>query len=842
MRAVESVLAGWRAAVVGVAVTLAAGSATPAAGTSLYVDPCALPGGDGKSWEGALRFLQDALAVASAPGSAVTEIRLAGGVYRANVSDAAPGGVPDPALTFRLVSGLAIRGGFAGMASADPDERDPALNESVLNGQFAGLAPSDCCAAHGAPGCDCPGCEGAVCAFVPSCCEFAWDAVCAALAAPLCQHVCQSQVQGRTTHLVTTSGTDRSAVLDGLTITGGSINVNNDGGSPTIVDCAITGAHPWQVRNVGGGHPAFTRCTFCGEAGGAGVRSEGSTATFTDCTFVDCNGALNNTGSSLAVLDCHFLGNNAFAGGAIASDNCSAEITGTAFENNGATHGGSIFSSGGSIAVTECTFSGGYAHYGGAIYNAENTAVISNCVFQGLSADSRGGAMMNDSVRSLTVTDCVFVDNKVTTVEMAQGGAVYDAVSDSTFERCTFERNGVGPEDPDGSPQYDWVWSGGAIFCAGSELTVAECVFGENVAGARGGAVAAMGGSVTMTGSRFVANAAVLTYGGAVFCYAPGTYVLLDCLFEGNTASRGGAVAVAYGGAPLISHCRFLGNGTTEWSGGAILLGWLEGTSLVSNCEFVGNVAWLEGGAVAAWPGSDVTLVNCTVADNAALVSGGGVFVGAPPGGPYPGSSARVENCILWGNLDGGGSGETAQIHVDAPASSAVVEFTCIQGARALLGGTGNTGSDPFLVDPDGPDDLAGTEDDDVRVSPGSPCADAGFNNAVPPDALDLDGDGARSEFVPLDLGGVPRFVDDSAPDSGCGAVALVDMGAHELQGGSAIQPLRGDLTGDARIGLADLLVLLDAWGPCDGCCTADLDADGAVNVVDFLMLLENWA
>ncbi len=823
------------------AASLAAALSAPATGAILYVDPCAPPGGDGGSWGGALRFLQDALVAASAPRSGVAEIRLAGGVYRANVSDASPGGIPDPALTFRLVSGLAIRGGFAGIAAADPDERNPAVHETILNGQFAGLAPSDCCAAHDGPGCDCPGCEGPVCGFVPSCCEVTWDVLCAAMATPLCPHLCQSQVQGRATHLVTTSATDRSAVLDGLTITGGDVNVYNDGGSPTIVDCTITGAHTWQVRNFGGGHPAFTRCAFCGEAGGAGVQSEGSTASFTDCTFVDCNGALNNTGSSLAVLDCHFLGNNAFAGGAIVSDNSIAKITGTAFENNGATHGGSILSSGGSIAVTECTFSGGYAHYGGAIYNAENTAAISNCVFQALSADSRGAAMMNDSVSSLTVTDCVFVGNKVTTVEMARGGAVYDEVSHSTFERCTFERNRVGPDDPDGSPQ-DYDWSGGAIFCAGSELTVSECVFAENVAGARGGAVAAQGGSVSIAGCRFAGNAAVLTYGGGVYYHAPGSYVLLDCLIEGNSAPRGGGVAAVYGAAPLISHCRFLGNGATEWSGGGLLLGWLEGTSIVSNSEFVGNVAWLEGGAVAAWPGSDVKLVNCTVADNMTAGSGGGVFVGAPPGGPYPGSSARVDNCILWGNLDGAGSGETAQIHVDAPASSAVVEFTCIQGARALLGGTGNTGSDPFLVDPDGPDNLAGTEDDDVRVSPGSRCADAGFNNAVPPDALDLDGDGDRSEFVPLDLGGVPRFVDDSAPDSGCGAVALVDMGAHELQGGSAIQPLRGDLTGDARIGLADLLVLLDAWGPCDGCCTADLDADGAVNVVDFLMLLENWA
>jgi trimeric autotransporter adhesin len=52
-----------------------------------------------------------------------------------------------------------------------------------------------------------------------------------------------------------------------------------------------------------------------------------------------------------------------------------------------------------------------------------------------------------------------------------------------------------------------------------------------------------------------------------------------------------------------------------------------------------------------------------------------------------------------------------------------------------------------------------------------------------------------------------------------------------------------GDLNGDGSVGVADLLILLAAWGPCDDPenCPADLDGDGAVGVADLLILLSNW-
>ncbi|MHC4415150.1 MAG: dockerin type I domain-containing protein [Planctomycetota bacterium] len=53
-----------------------------------------------------------------------------------------------------------------------------------------------------------------------------------------------------------------------------------------------------------------------------------------------------------------------------------------------------------------------------------------------------------------------------------------------------------------------------------------------------------------------------------------------------------------------------------------------------------------------------------------------------------------------------------------------------------------------------------------------------------------------------------------------------------------------GDLNGDGIVGVADLLLLLAAWGPCPDPpddCPADLNGDGTVNIADLLILLANW-
>lgn len=49
-----------------------------------------------------------------------------------------------------------------------------------------------------------------------------------------------------------------------------------------------------------------------------------------------------------------------------------------------------------------------------------------------------------------------------------------------------------------------------------------------------------------------------------------------------------------------------------------------------------------------------------------------------------------------------------------------------------------------------------------------------------------------------------------------------------------------GDLNSDGDVNVNDLLILIAAWGSCEG-CEADLNADGSVNVNDLLVLIAAW-
>ena len=99
----------------------------------------------------------------------------------------------------------------------------------------------------------------------------------------------------------------------------------------------------------------------------------------------------------------------------------------------------------------------------------------------------------------------------------------------------------------------------------------------------------------------------------------------------------------------------------------------------------------------------------------------------------------------------------------------ALVNYSVVQRGWTGPGGVGNIDADPQFIDPDGADNIVGTQDDNLRLRSGSHAIDAGDNAAV---------------TVLTDLDGNPRFVDDPImPDTGNGTLPIVDMGAYEFQG-----------------------------------------------------------
>ena len=186
---------------------------------------------------------------------------------------------------------------------------------------------SDCCVGNGSPGCEDEDCEESVCAVFPSCCDLEWDDVCAVIAASLCGE-CDGGNGDNSYHVVTGSGTDETAILDGFTVAAGNANgVDADGqgggvyislGSPTISNSVLAG----NYGNAGGGmytaggSPTLFNCLFSGNSGGegAGLRSSDGSPTLVNCTFgenhaVNLGGGIYAALGALGVTNCILWGN-----------------------------------------------------------------------------------------------------------------------------------------------------------------------------------------------------------------------------------------------------------------------------------------------------------------------------------------------------------------------------------------------------------------------------------------------------------------------------------------------------------------------------------------------------
>lgn len=348
----------------------------------------------------------------------------------------------------------------------------------------------------------------------------------------------------------------------------------------------------------------------------------------------------------------------------------------------------------------------------------------------GLAPVFGGGMSIEDS--SPTVVDCVFRENRTrgSGPPKCGGAGMFILRGSPTVSRCQFITNKTGALF-DSCPGI-----GGGIFIFSANPTVSECTFVGN------------------TGREA---------GGGIFIVDSDRAIVTHCVFVANTADGGGAMTML-DSSPVISNCTFKNNVARQ---GAGIFNFLSSRPTIINCVFSGNTADERSGAIHNIFGSMPMIINSTFSGNVAGNSGGAMYSDM--------STPFVSNSIVWGNAPD-------QI-VDAANSLTTITYSDVEGGWTGSG-SNNIDADPLFVDPDGPDNTIGTEDDDLRLLPGSPAIDAGDNTAVPSDTADLDGDGDTSEQTPFDLDGNPRLVDDAAtPDTGNGAPPIVDMGAHEFRG-----------------------------------------------------------
>lgn len=389
----------------------------------------------------------------------------------------------------------------------------------------------------------------------------------------------------------------------------------------------------------------------------------------------------------------------------------------------------------------------------------------------------------------------------------------------------------------------------GLVIQTSESAVVNNCIVIANQADAGAGAVYLDRSDCVFTDCVFMDNRTTTQHGGGVYADPNVNGVsFIRCDFINNQTlaenSVGGGLYL-WGGSHLpsvhceIIDCRFLGNSATFYGGGAYINGF---NLTMTNCLFSGNNSVgpnARGGGLALYATlangttlDDVRVTNCTFADNFATAIGGGIVTGRNP---------KLTNVIVWGNS----AAADPQIRNDSAIfgdPGADIKFCNIQGSNGS-GGSWNAGlgfdagnnidADPQFIDADGPDDIAGTEDDDLRIPSGSPCVDAGDNTAP----------GLAGLIV--DLMGRPRFVDDPAtPDTGTGTPPMVDLGAHECQ----IPTPPGDMNCDGVVDFDDVTpfvqALLDpaAYAASFPACdigNADMNGDTFENGDDLQLFLE---
>ena len=142
------------------------------------------------------------------------------------------------------------------------------------------------------------------------------------------------------------------------------------------------------------------------------------------------------------------------------------------------------------------------------------------------------------------------------------------------------------------------------------------------------------GGSLTVENLTIDGAGYTAKLGGAVFVEAGASLTflqvrMLNCV-AGSTADYGGGGAVYVnhhgGGVPTFRavDCQFIGNSTPNGRGGAIYGS--NGNVILENCIFAGNFA-ANGGAVAMDGSCSLSMTDCEVTDNHADISAGGIYI-----------------------------------------------------------------------------------------------------------------------------------------------------------------------------------------------------------------------
>ncbi|MHC1744626.1 MAG: MopE-related protein [Syntrophobacteraceae bacterium] len=537
------------------------------------------------------------------------------------------------------------------------------------------------------------------------------------------------------------AGETNAALISGFTIRNG--NAPNGGGlyldnaSPTVEDCVITsntaGASGGGIYAHNGSQPTVRRCSI----------------TLNNAT-VEGGGVFTNSGGTFT--NCLLTGN-----------------TVTSYE------GGAIFSNATAVVITNCTIVGNSAGTAGGALCDYAGSRVSNSILWGNTPDEvLGGTAQIDHSnvqgRYLGVGNIseapLFLDGNSGNYRLQTGSPCIDSARNSAQEVGTLDRDrnprlvdeavdmgAYETQSPDSNPgglraPGDFGTIQAALDAAsnGDTVLIAPGTYHENDLDFLGKAVTlrcdGTADSCVLDGSGFSrvfnlhsgegpgtvirgftirnGNAGAAAYGGGIYLYNASP-TIEDCVIASNEAIWGGGVSAFQGAQPTLRRCSLILNRAT-YGGGVYTV---DGGAFI-NCLFSGNVSDGSGHGGAIYAASTpCTITNCTIVGNSTAGNGGGL---------HDGAGSRVVNSIFWSNTPD-----------ELYGVAALVSYSNIQGGYA---GIGNTDGDPRFIDPLSTDVMLR----DYRLSGGSPCINAGDNNAAGIETTDLNGN-ARLVGGTVDMG-----------------------------------------------------------------------------------------
>jgi hypothetical protein len=419
---------------------------------------------------------------------------------------------------------------------------------------------------------------------------------------------------------------------------------------------------------------------------------------------------------------------------------------------------------------------------GGGIHFA-SAATVRNCIIRDCSANEGLGGGIYCSPESLPLIE----DTAILSNSAGTGGGVYCASTGDSltntfaeFRNCTISENSAW--DP-----------GGGIDCPNGRIDLVGVVLDGNRAGDQelgytgsGGGIHSINGHVRMVNCIITRN-------------------LIEAL-QGMSRGSGICVRGITGGATIAASLR-MDNCLVRSNDAGILL---EGAQHFGGGIFTSKAA--------------VDIANCTIVDNGVSGVGGGYYEGTA-GAPFP--VVNINNTVFWSN-------DPEDMLIVSANNNVTLRNCALENGLAGISGAAPAmainifDDEPLFVD--GPND-------NYRLQYLSPYLNKGDAAFLPPDDLDVDGDGNPVETLPLDLDGNPRQTGPaSCVDIGCFENTTPSSCLGDISGGSQGVP-------DCVVDVDDLVQVILAWERPGGAIDFEPQpcGNGSVTVDELVDVLLNW-